>query len=446
MKYILFMIALAGVIPAGFLMANSRRLMWLGMLLVMATVLIFESTSINFMSHETYRGTSRGMEVSLAYLCALAVLLGVVIRKGKIRIMPDMGCRLFALYFLVCLLSIVNAANALLSFFEIWKMLMLYLLYLAVWNYMSLTDDVEVIAYGLAVVVLLNFPEVVWGYFHGVYQSRGVFPHQNSMGMFMAMAGCLFLARLFSSPDWNSRVFNGVIFSVASVSLLLTYSRGAIACYPIGCGLTLMATLVYEFNRWKLIITLLLAIAGITVVAVFTPRIIERFERAPERSKLTRIELANSALYMMNDNLFGVGINNWGIKINPPSPYSRAEMNPNLQYYGEKDGIVETIYLLVGAECGYGGLVMLLIWFAYYWLVALRLLKKLAHSPRFYFAAGALGGLLANYLQSILEWVLKQQVNFMLLILVFAVLGYLNVFYRQEKRRMQKQEEEEVMS
>ena len=57
----------------------------------------------------------------------------------------------------------------------------------------------------------------------------------------------------------------------------------------------------------------------------------------------------------------GVGINNWGIKINPPYEYAeRAGRNRNR---GDdfKDGIVETVYLLVGAVAaslfsnGFGG-------------------------------------------------------------------------------------------
>ncbi len=436
MKYVLFMIALAGVIPAAFLAAYNRKLMRLIAFMMLATVLVFNQTAINFMSHEAYRGTSRGMEVSAIHLCAFTLLLAVLIRKGRLKLVPDVGTWVFFLYFMLSLLSIVNSANVLFSFFEVWKMAMLYVVFIAAWNYLDLTGDLDVFLYGMAVVVFLNFGVVIWGYFRQIYQASGVFPHQNSMGMYMALAGNLFLACFFSAKDRFRRVFFMIAFGIASVSLIRTFSRGAIACYPIGCGLTMTASLIYEFDRRKLIL-----IAGIGCVALFgsllfVNRVIERFETAPERSASTRVELAISALKMMNDKALGVGLNNWGIKINPPYPYAR-ERNDKSEFNDEaKDGIVETVYLLVGAECGYGGLLALLIWFGYYWTLALRMLKKMKNTQWFFVVAGAAGGLPANYLQSVLEWVLKQQINFMQLVLIFAMLSFLSFQYKKERSRL----------
>ena len=58
-------------------------------------------------------------------------------------------------------------------------------------------------------------------------------------------------------------------------------------------------------------------------------------------------------------------------------------------------------------------------------------MKLLRGTPFFYIPAGALGGMTGIFLQSTLEWVLKQQINFMLLITVFAFLAYLNRHYRE---------------
>ena len=47
------------------------------------------------------------------------------------------------------------------------------------------------------------------------------------------------------------------------------------------------------------------------------------------------------------------------------------------------------------------------------------------HTPQSFWAPGLLGGFVIIYLQSVLEWVLKQQVNFIELIIFFAIIGYL---------------------
>ena len=80
MKYILFSIAAAGVIPAAFFMVYDRRLLRITAFLIPLCALAFQQTAINFFSHELYRGTSRGMEVSLSYLCALVILLAILMR------------------------------------------------------------------------------------------------------------------------------------------------------------------------------------------------------------------------------------------------------------------------------------------------------------------------------------------------------------------------------
>jgi len=434
MKYILFALVLGAVVPAALLMVYSRKLLWLTAFLMQSVALLYNQTAINFLSHETYRGTARGMEISASYLCALTLLLAILLRRGRIRLAPYAGCWLYGAYFLACVVSVMNSESGLLSFFELWKMTMLYLVLLAAWNYLEVTGDIDVFLYGMAAVVLGNFPVVIWGYFHQVYQARGVFPHQNSMGMYMVLAGNLFLARFFSGRNLWQCILFALAFAVASVSVVLCYSRGSLFCYPVGCGITIAVSLLYEFKQGKLVAALAALVLAVLVSVLFIPRVIERFEKAPEVSGQTRVQFAQCALRMMNDKALGVGVNNWGIKINPPYPYGRPRDGsiPGLNDEA-KDGIVETVYLLVGAECGYGGLLLLLIWFLYHWTVAVRLLRKLAHSPTFYFAAGAVGGLSANYFQSALEWVLKQQINYMQLILIFTVIGYLNFAWKQKR-------------
>ena len=94
-------------------------------------------------------------------------------------------------------------------------------------------------------------------------------------------------------------------------------------------------------------------------------------------------------------------------------------------------GIVETVYLLVCAECGIPALVAMLAWFLWYWVVCLKLLRRLAGTRWYFLPAGLLGGLTANYMQSVLEWVLRQQMNLICLMFMFAILSYLNKDWRR---------------
>ena len=431
-KYIIFTMAFLAILPLSMLLVCQRYLIRWTVLGLLLPVLIFNSSAINFYSHEFYRGTSRGMEISIIYIIAIALLLTIWLLKGRIRIFPDRGSLFYLLYFLLSLPSVANAENRLFSFFEIWKMLMIYLVFLAVYNYLEYSGgDFDIFLYGLIVIVGVNFVTCVLQHFSGVYQVRGLFPHQNSLAMYMVMVSLLFFSRYFNRCEgWRSWLFFST-FVVAAMTFVRTYSRGALACFPLGGIVTLFYSLKHPYSRRKLHIVLCMSIFALVGLSVVAPRIIERFEKAPESSGQTRKELALAAVNMMKDApLIGVGINNWGIKINPP--YRYCDFRENRRYSDDfKDGIVETIYLLVGAECGIPALVLLLVWFSYYWIVAVRLLVKLQGTPWFFIPAGALGGMTNVFLQSALEWVLKQQINFLLLVTFFAFLGYLNRHWRK---------------
>jgi len=68
----------------------------------------------------------------------------------------------------------------------------------------------------------------------------------------------------------------------------------------------------------------------------------------------------------------------------------------------------------------------MILWFLWYLLLCVRLVKKLRGTPYAAIPAGLAGGLIACYLQSCLEWVLRQQMNLILLMVFFAIIDYLS--------------------
>jgi len=427
LKYIFFSASIIGIIPAVFLLLCYRHWMrWCALFMIMLQ-LVFERTSITFFSHDDYRGTSRGWEISLIYIIAVIIMLTFIVRCKTMKLFPDIGAWIYLLYGLWSLLSDINAASDMYCFFELWKMAMMYLVFLATFNYLEFSKgDFDIIIYGLAAVVFVNFLSIVYQHLVGYFQVCGVFPHQNSMAMWLMMVGTMFLSRSLNGRDRFTTILHFFIFFLASVSLFRSYSRGAIFCYPISCGLTLLFSYTSPISAKKLIFTACLLAAAMLMVMVFLPNVVDRFENAPKSSLETRKNLATAALNMVKDKpMIGVGLNNWGIKINPPYDYSRHR-DPKKGYHEDtKDAIVETIYMLVAAECGVPCLVILLVWFIYYWYTSFHLMNVFRKSRYFYVPAGVFGGLSGVMLQSVLEWVLKQQINFLLLILYFAMISYM---------------------
>ena len=446
MKYLFFISALLGILPAVTLLICERYLIRFAVLGMILPLMLFNQSAINFFSKEMYRGTSRGLEVSLIYIAAATLIITLAILKGMHNPFPDWGSRIYLLYFLLCLPSLRTAGTLSVCIFELWKMVMIYLVFLAVYYYLKFSEgDLDIIIYGVAAVVVVNFFTMLYQHVSGVYQPRGIFPHQNSMAMFMMLAGTLFFSRYFNNREVLKSTFFFIVFGMASVALVRTYSRGAIACYPLGVLITIMFSLRYTFSLRKMYVVTMLAIIAIAGIAYFTPRVINRFKSAPEASAKTRKDLALVARNMIVDKPFrGVGINNWGYAINPPYEYSAQRREENRMPDDAKDGIVETVYLLIAAECGLPCLAAFLCWLGYYWVISIRLLRALRGTPYFYFPVGALGGLTGMMLQSTLEWVLKQQMNFIWMMIVFAILSYFNKYCRKFVPESPEEEDQET--
>ncbi len=430
MKYVIFSIAAFATIPGAVLFAFSKK--WLGrmMVLMMIPVLFQRWTAINFNSVEWYRGTVRGFEVSLTYLVALMVLFTLLVRGCRIKLVPETGAWLYLAYFGWSCLSLMNCASVEFGLMELMKMAMMYLVYVAVYNWLERGGRPSALLAGFAVVLVYNFVTVVRQHFGGVWQAPGTFQHQNSLALYALLASPVFLARYLNNAGRAEKLVALAVCCCGSACLVRTFSRGAIACYPVACAVTVALCFLYNF-RMRLVARFLpFAAIGLAGALAIAPLVIWRFVNAPKSSANGRVRLARCALNMIKaEPLIGVGINNWGIKVNPPYTYwvgtgcrtAPGENDPDFQ-----DTLVETVYLLVGAECGIPALLIMLAMYAHFLVSCVRLSRRLAGTSYFYLPAGIAGGLSGCYLQSCLEWVLKQATSFSEMLILFAAVSYLN--------------------
>jgi len=440
-KYIVFGATLLGIIPACAALAFDKRLLRFAILGLLFPIVNFNGTAINFISMEQYRGTARGMEISLCYLVAMVIILAIALRGGLKLRLPCAGSLLFFLYFLLSVMSLTHSGDRVISFLELWKMMMMYVVFLGVYSYMEFTKgDFDILNYGMGAFILLNFLYVLKQHYMGNGLVTGIFHHKNSMAMFMVLANIVqFSLFLNARKETKSWLFL-FIFCCGALSALRTYSRGGFISLPISIAICFTISLLFQFKAKKIIRSFLIFVVFFAGFLLFLPKIILRFETANDNSYEARVQFVTVALNIIRDNkLFGIGINNWSRTLQTNKDYKiNRETNENMHLINE--GIVETIYLLVAAECGIPCLVALLLWFFYYFFISLKLAYCLRKTDYFYFPAATAGGLLGIYMQSMLEWVLKQSINFMLLIITFAMLSYLD---RNYKQLIQREKEEE---
>lgn len=427
MKYAVFWAVLAATPALAAVLSLSQR--WIGWMFygMLAGLYLYEGTSISFVSYEMYHGTANGVEISILHILALAVVLALALRGKRQYPFPEGGIRLYALYFLLCLPSLFNADSFVIGWLEVWKLIMLFLFWHAVYGYLVATGNAGTVLKALAFFLIANTLKVLDQ--HYAYESvKGVFPHKNGMAMAMNLVGPMFLAGYLQLGLRNRLgLLCTAAFCCSALCAMWSYSRGAIAVLPIGygiaAGLSLLGARPSREGVWRRMVPILLA--GLVGLVAIWPHLVERFEGASPASKDTRVFLAHCAWEMMKAHpLAGVGINNWSLNMEPEHPYQEI-VEEKLDKERNLSGIVETVYLLTGAECGIPALLAMIAWFGWHLLASLRAERRLRGTEWHFLAAGLAGGLTANYLQSSLEWVLRQRRTMFLLLLCFALVAWL---------------------
>jgi len=444
-KYLVFFIVLIIGVPAGYIMA--RKYKWIEKTIFFLFVFFTcEMVDINFVSMESYRGTSKGFEFGMVDISMYIILLLSLNRSQQYKIVNfPPGSILYFLYFLCSLLSIVHADVYMYSAFEVSKMLRMYIYFWVAYNYIQEEAQFETLIQSLGIIICYIFFSVLkQKYLLGMFQSMGPFPHQNSLTMYISVLGSIALSRVLNKKEINAPLWF-LLFSMCAFCVLSTLSRAGLALFSLNCAIVFFISMLLkdkeqkEVRTRKWIIVLIMPIVASAALYKAADSIIERFTTAPEESKITRILLAQSAVKMANENIFGVGLNNFGHKINDPYPYG-AHIPVEISRNGEKRGLVETAYLMIAAEAGWPTLTIFICMLIYFYIKNIINLIRMKNSPLRYICVAICAALTQIYLQTTLEWVIKQTNNFYQLMLIFAIISVMSKIRERRKITPNKQE------
>ncbi|MCD4795894.1 MAG: O-antigen ligase family protein [Candidatus Cloacimonetes bacterium] len=441
LKYVIFFLTLVIGVPFGTKMAKKNPkvediVFFFMMFFTVVTI------TINFVSREHFRGTSRGFEIGLVDIAMLIILQLIKDRKHHfptVKLPP--GLWLYIVFFFFCWISIVNSAPGYVvnSYFEIWKMIRMYIYFWVVYNYINSWEKFDKIMKFIAIIIIyITFTVLKQKYMEGRFQCPGPFPHQNSLVMYLIVFNSLVFSYLLNRKGvklW----FWLTVYGMGAICIISTLSRAGMVFFVLASITVWFFSFIAGFSAKKIGITFILVVCATIGILQAMDSIIERFETAPEESGLTRIALARAAVAMANDKTFGIGLNNFGVKINPPYSYGadvyafiHNDRTPPPDYE-EKNGLVETAYLSIAAETGWHNLGVYLLFLLTFFFMNFKNYIKLKKSEYRFFATGLIGGLFAIYLESTLEWVLRQTNNFYQLMFVFALIGAMTKIYKRDK-------------
>jgi len=299
----------------------------------------------------------------------------------------------------------------------------MYFYFFVIYNLIRSFKDIEqFLRYMVYIVIFITLIVLKQKYLEGMFQAMGPFPHQNSLVMYLIIYGSLFLSYLLNVKKSNIFLWT-LAFGCCAIDILSTLSRGGMALFSLSIFVIFILSYAHKISFRKVGVAGLFLILGTGVLYKASDTIMERIRTAPEESVSVRLVLAEAAQNMANDKIFGIGLNNFALKINPPYSYGN---HIERLHEDETGGLVETIYLMIAAETGWLNLFVFITMLIFFYIKNLKNYFALKHGKwrkYRYLCIALIGALLSIYLQSSLEWVLKQTNNYYQLMFIFAVIA-----------------------
>lgn len=399
-------------------------------LLVCLTVMV-ERMDVNFFSQEWYRGTTRGIQISLPEMLAFGLLVGCHLSRpaGGRRWFWPASLGLMLLFFFYACISVILAEPKLFGLFELSKIAGSILVFLAAASYLQSRREWTILLAALACTV--GF-EGLWAvkqrFITHIDRVAGTLDHANSLSMYLCLSTPPLVAAAYAGWSRALRWMCGLGACSAAVGLLMTISRAGIPVFAAVVLGTFLACASWRLTTSRVIVRSALALAMAGVVAAAWQPLMHRYAEASLEEEYFDAHIDGRGIYLrlagdiVRDRFFGVGLNNWSYYVSqtygPRLGFRFTDYNYLVSVYGTADDeIYANSYLAAPAhnlaaltlgELGVPGLLLfLLLWLRWFSLGALFLFDPRG-DPRRTLGVGLFFGICGIFGQSLTEWVYRQ--------------------------------------
>jgi hypothetical protein len=427
----------------------------------MVSLAVFaERMDVNFFSEAWYRGTTRGIQVTLLEMLAFGLLAGCWLgrRDGERRRFWPGSLGLMLLYFAYACVSVVVSEPKLFGAFELSRMFASILIFLAAAVYVRSRREWTLLVVALGCAVGL---EAVWAmkqhFITGVGRAEGSLDHANSLSMYFCLTAPLLVAVAYSGWSRGTRWFCGCCSVLAAGGLILTYSRAGIPVFAVVVVGTILACASWRLTTGRVVLRSLLVLGAAAMVAACWSRMELRYSEATLGDEYLDPSVDGRGVYLRlsraiaEEHFFGVGLNNWSYQVSrtygPRLGYRFDDYDSLVSAYGSSDGKVfldaylaapaHNLGALTLGELGVPGLaIFALLWLR--WLsMGLPFLLLPRSEPMRAMGVGILFGICGIFGQSLTEWVYRQTpilFTFYILLGALASLAHSRRMARIEQR------------
>src|SRR5438105_9740560 len=248
----------------------SKRLRDLFFIAMILLAPMTEDYDINFMSRDFYRGTTRGIEISLVDVLSVSILISSVLfpRPDQKRFFWPASLGLMLIFFAYCCFNVALADPNIFGVFDLSKMIRGMTMFVTVAFFVQSEREMKLLLFALGLIICW---EGVQGfrqrYQYHMERVPGTLDDSNSLSVFLCTTAPLFVAAINSRiPVWL-KLLSAATVGAACLGVVLTVSRAGVT---IMAAMLLAATLVtisWRITARKVICTLLIICTAAGIAA-----------------------------------------------------------------------------------------------------------------------------------------------------------------------------------
>src|SRR5436190_2470725 len=443
----------------------SRRARAIAFFLLASCLVACTRLDVNFLSHEWYRGTTRGIEVSFVDMLSFGIVFSSLFfpLPGQRRFYWPASLGFILMYVMYAAFSIAISEPKIFGVFELSKMVRALMCFLAGALYVRSEREIRILILALSIAVIYESVDAFYQrYGEGVYRVTGSLDHPNSLSIYLLMTAPIMVAAFNSAlPMWQ-RLICLLAVSSSVIGIVLTASRAAIPAYGIVVLGATFACISWKITLRKISITLLVALAVGGILIKSWDIVIARYHEASmgdeyeDKSKDNRGRYLRLAAAIIEDKFLGVGLNNWSywvskkyarkIGINEYEDYDdipESLINSTVQFdwAAKYAAPAHNLGAITAGELGVPGLILFALLGIRWFTMAGSFLLPRVPDPLRRIPVGIFFGLCGVFLQSLTEWVFRQT---QVMLSVYLITGVLASMYRlrKQERKMEKRERE----
>ena len=420
-------------------------------------MMFVEKMEKNFFGNFWYRGTTRGVEVSVLDVLALGLLISSVFfpprNQNRPRWFWPASLGLMLVYLVYAGASAMLSEPTSYGYYEWSKMVRGVLYFMAAAAFIRSEREIAILVLGLCCAVcyegVLTIKERV---LEGVDRVTGSLDHANSLSMYLCLVAPLFPAAFNSGlPRWL-RWFCIPAIAAAAVASVLTLSRAGVPIFGlVMLGATVMC-ISWRITVKKVVVTMLIVAAVGGLFVKIWPNLKARYAEASMEEEYLDKQVEGRGYYLrlakaiVSDRFFGVGLNNWsywvskkyGVKVGRPyEDYDRHKNPAEEERVWDYDyaAPAHNLAALTVGELGLPGLVLfVLLWIRWFQMGSVFLWKR-STGTMYRIGTGIFFCICGIFLQSLTEWVYRQTQIFLTFNLLLGTLASLYYVKRHACRK-----------